>query len=73
MDIVELLRNNAMLQEAWDAWELGHTPVPDPLFHRDTAKIMRLAAKEIEALREMIDEREYREREMAQLDHDGQL
>lgn len=52
MDIVERIRANAMLQEAWDRWELGRDPAPDPLFHGDTAKILRLAAQEIEELRD---------------------
>jgi len=43
--LVQKLLENAELQESWDKWELGHLPVPGKLMHKDTAALLREAAK----------------------------
>ena len=41
------LSAHADLQEAWGKWELGDEPVPEPLFHKDTAALLREAASHL--------------------------
>lgn len=54
-DIVERLKRDAILQMAWDGWELGNGPAPDPLWNCNTAKLEREAAAEIERLRAAVE------------------
>lgn len=48
--VVDRLRARAELNLAWDKWELGDKPVPQPLLHAETARYLFEAADLIERL-----------------------
>ena len=44
------LNANADLQDAWAKWELGDTPIPEPLFAKDTATLLREASASLDSM-----------------------